>query len=72
MGDLIDSHRDKIGFVDDDVCSLEDRIAQETVGLQILILDFLALFLIGGDPLKPGQRGDHGQEKVKLGVLGYP
>ena len=55
--------------IDEDVRALQQRIAQEAVGREILLLQLLLLILVAGHALQPTQRRDHRQQQVQLGVL---
>ena len=65
---LVFANRDAVGFVDQNVCGLQQGISQKTVGPQILILDVLALLFIGRNALQPAERRDHRKQKVQFRV----
>ena len=52
-----------------DVGSLQERIAEKTVGSEVALLQILDLFFVGGYALEPGKRRDHGEQQLQLGVL---
>ena len=54
MWGLIFAHRDTIGFIHQDVGSLEHRIAQESISIDVFLIQLVKLLLIGGIPLQPG------------------
>jgi len=58
-----------VRLVDDDVGSLEHRIAKKAIGGEVLGIELLLLILVGGVAFEPRQRGDHPQEKIELGVF---
>ncbi len=59
MRHLILTHRHLVGAIDQDVGRLQQRIAEETIGRQILVLQLLLLILVGRHPLQPAQRRHH-------------
>ena len=69
VGRLVLAHRDRVGLVDDDVGGLQQRVAEEAVGREVLPLDVLLLLLVGRDALQPGHRHDHREQQVQLRVL---
>src|ERR1700757_2961349 len=56
--------------VHDDVGGLQSGIAEEAVGVKILVADVLESFLVGGDTLEPAEGRDHGEEEMEFGVFG--
>ena len=66
---LILTHRDAVGAVYQDIGALQEGVAKEAVGRQVLFSELLLLVLVGRHPLEPAQRRDHGQQKVQLRVL---
>ena len=69
MRDLVLAYGYKIALVNENVRSLEHRIAEETVGAQILLRNILALFFVGRNALQPAQRRDHGEQQVQFSML---
>jgi len=69
MVGLVLADRDEFPLVEDDVGGLEHRVAQESVGVQLLFGQLLLLFLERRDALEPGQGRDHGQQEMELGML---
>ncbi len=59
------------GAVDEDVGALQQRIPEEAVRGEVLLLEFLLLVLIARDTLEPAERSHHRQQQVQLGVLGH-
>ncbi len=57
------------GLIHQDVGSHEHGIAEESVGVEILLLEILLLLLVGRDAFEPAQRGHHGEQQVEFGVL---
>ena len=57
MGRLVFAHRDEQLLlwlaVHDDVGGLQERVAQETVGAEVAILEILDLLFVGWDALEP-------------------
>lgn len=70
VGDLVSADRDEVGAVEEDVGGLEEGVAEEAEGGEVFLLELLLLILVGGDAFKPGERGNHAEEEVELGVLG--
>ena len=70
VGGLVLADRDGVGLVDEDVGGLEERVAEEAVGGEVLAGEVLLLLLVGGDALQPAERRDHGEEQMQFGVLG--
>ena len=64
MRHLILANGNHIRFVNQNVGGLEHGIAQKPVGSQIFILDILSLLFVGGNPLQPAQRRDHGKQQM--------
>ena len=58
--------------VQQDVGALQQRVAEEAVGREVLLLQLLLLVLVGRHALEPAERRDHRQQQVQLGVLGHP
>ncbi len=69
MWQLVGTNRHQAGTIDQDVRRLQQWIAEEAVGIQILVLQILLQLLVGRHPLKPAQWADHRQQQVQLGVL---
>jgi hypothetical protein len=67
--DLVFADRHELRPVQQDVGALQQRIAEEPVGREILLLQLLLLVLVGRHPLQPAERRDHRQQQVQLGVL---
>ncbi len=70
VGGLILADGDEGGLVGEDIGGLEEGIAEEAVGGKIFLFELLLLILVGGNALKPGDRGDHAEEGVQLKVSG--
>jgi len=69
MRRLILADRHQVCAIDSDVCCLQQRVAEEAVGVQVAIGKLLLLLLEGRYPFQPGKRRNHRQEQVKLGML---
>ena len=69
VGDLVGADGDEVGLVEEDVGGLEERVAEEAVGGEVLFAELLLLVLVGGDALEPAERGEHAEEQEELGVL---
>ena len=67
---LVLPNRHEARVVDRDIRRLEQGIAQEADGRQVLVLQVLLLLLVGRHALEPGNRHDHREEQVQLGVFG--
>jgi hypothetical protein len=68
---LILAHRHLVGAVDQDVGRLQQRIAEKTVGRQILVLQLFLLILVGRHALQPAERRHHRQQQMQFGMLGH-
>src|SRR5579872_3834601 len=68
---LILAHRNVGAAVHQDVGALQQRVTEESVGREILLLELLLLILVARHPLEPAERHDHRQQQVELGVLGH-
>ena len=67
--DLIFADGNVGSLIHQDVSRLQDGIPEESVGVEVLFLEILLLVLVGRDALKPAERGHHGEQQMKLGVL---
>jgi hypothetical protein len=72
VGHLVLAHRNPRRAVHQDVGRLQQRVAEEAVGRQVLVRQLVLLVLVGRYALEPAQRRAHRQREVKLGVLGQP
>ena len=70
VGDLVGADGDEVGLVEQDVGGLQQRVAEEAVGGEILFAELLLLVLVGGDALQPAERREHAEEQEELGVGG--
>ena len=48
MAGLVFAHRHPAGFVNQDISGLQQRVAQETVGAEVFVLEFFLLVFVGG------------------------
>jgi hypothetical protein len=71
VGHLVLAHRHPVGAVDQDVGRLQQRIAEEAVGGEVLVRELFLLVLVGRHALQPAQRRHHRQQQVQLGMLGH-
>ena len=69
VGDLVLADRHVHRPVQQDVRALQQRIAEEAVGREVLLLQLLLLVLVGRHALEPAERRDHRQQQVQFGVL---
>ncbi len=69
MGRLVFPDRDEVRAVDDDVGGLQHGIAEESVGVEVLVDELLLLLLERRHALEPGDRRDHREKQVELGVF---
>src|SRR5690242_15424609 len=69
MRHLVLANGNKVRTIEQDVRRLQQRIAEEAVGIQVLFAQLLLLVLVGGNALQPAERGKHAKEKIQLGVL---
>jgi hypothetical protein len=74
VGDLVFAYGDEETLagvtVHDNVGGLEGGIAEEAVGVEILVGDVVEGFFVGGDAFEPAEGRDHGEEEVEFGVFG--
>ena len=68
---LVFAHRNEAGAVDQDVSGLQQRVAEEAVGGEILLLELLDLVLVRRHAFEPTQRCAHRKQQEQLGVLGH-
>ncbi len=68
---LVLAHRHERRPVQQDVRGLQQRVAEEAVGGQVLFLELGLLVLVARHALEPAERRDHRQQQVQLGVLGH-
>ena len=69
MRDLVGADGDEVGLVDQDVGGLEERIAEEAVGVQVLLGELGLLVFVGGHALEPAEGREHAEEQREFGVL---
>ena len=70
MRDLIAPDRHVLAAHDRDVAELQERIAEKSVGSDLLA-ERLDLPLVRRDALEPGNRRDHREQRVELGDFGH-
>src|SRR5580704_6369504 len=68
---LVLPHWHEGGAVDEDVGALQQRVAKESVGREVLLLQLLLLVLVARHALEPAERGDHREQEVQFCVLGH-
>ncbi len=68
---LVLAHRHEAPAIEQDVGALQQRVAEEAVGGEVLFLELLLLILVGRHALEPAERRDHRQQQMQLGVLGH-
>ena len=68
---LVSAHRHITRAVDENICSLKQRIPEKSVGIELFFLKVLLLILIAGDTLQPTHGRDHGKKQMQLSVLGH-
>ena len=61
---LVLAYRHQAGPINQNVSRLQQRIAEEAVGREVLFLQSFLLILVGRHPLQPTERGDHRQKEV--------
>src|SRR5262245_59777865 len=66
---LVIPNRDRIRFVKKDVRRLKQRIAEEAVGIEIVLFDLGHLFFVRRYSLQPRQRNDHRKQKMQFGMF---
>ena len=71
MRNLVLAHRHVGCAIDQDVRALQQRVAEEAVGREVLALELLLLVLVARHTLEPAQRSDHREQQMQLGVLGH-
>src|SRR5271166_3839314 len=67
--DLVFSDRNEIGLVHEYVGGLQQRVAQESVGSEILVLYVFALLFITRNAFQPSQRCNHTEEQMQFSML---
>ena len=72
MGHLVFAHRHVCRLVDQDVRALQQRVAQEPISGEILLLELFLLVFISRHALKPRQGREHGQQQMQFRVLDDP
>ena len=70
VGNLVGADGDEVRLVEQDVGGLEEGVAEEAVGGEVLFAELLLLILVGGDALEPAEGGEHAEEQEELGVGG--
>src|SRR6184192_2023604 len=68
---LILAHRHVGGAIHQDVRALQQRVAEEAVGGEILLFQLFLLILVARHALEPAERSDHRQQQMQLRVLGH-
>ncbi len=63
MRHLILADRYQTCAVDENVSSLQQRVAEKTVGRQVLVRELRLLIFVARHPLQPRQRCDHRQQR---------
>jgi hypothetical protein len=56
VGSLVLADRDEVRLVDQDICGLEERVPQESVGGEVATGEVFLLLLVAGDALEPAER----------------
>jgi len=69
VGHLIGADGHEVGLVEQDVGGLQERVAEEAVGGEVLLAQLLLLVLVAGDSLQPTERREHAEEGVEAVVL---
>ncbi len=69
MRQLVLADRHAGGLVEDDVGRHQHRVAEEAEGGKILGLQVVLHLLVGRAALQPGDRRDHRQDQVQLGMM---
>ena len=68
VGHLVLAHRHQAGTVYKDVGALEQRVTEKAIGREVAVRHLRLLVLVRRHALEPGQRRNHGQQHVQLGV----
>ena len=63
MRNLIFTNRHFVRTVNDDVRRLHERIAEKTVGREILFFQVFLLLFVRRHPLQPTERRDHAEQQ---------
>ncbi len=71
MRDLVLADRHVRSLVQQDVGGLQQRVAEEAIGREVLVLELLLLILVRRHALQPAERRDHRQQQMQLGMLGH-
>jgi len=58
-------------LVNQDVGALQQGIAQETVGVDVLVFEIVLHILVAGHALKPAQWRHHGKQQMQFSVFRY-
>ena len=66
---LVLAHRDLRRFVQQDVTRHQDRVPEERIRRQVLVLDVQDLLFVRRTPLEPSERRNHRQRQMDLRVL---
>ncbi len=69
MRHLIGTHRHEVRFIEQDVRRLQQRVAEEAVGVQVLLGQLRLLILEGGHALQPAERRKHAEQRRQPVVL---
>src|SRR5262249_19174749 len=66
---LIFPHRDEIRLVEENIGSLENGIAEETVGTEVLFLDLFLFFFVRRNASEPGDWTYQREQQVREGMF---
>jgi len=71
MRNLVFAHRHQRAAIQQNIGGHQQRITQKTVSPQIFLAELFDLVFVGRDALQPGQRRDHRQHQMQLGMFGH-
>ena len=72
MRNLVFTDRNEFRAIDEHIGGLQQRIAEKTVGRQVLVLELFDLVLVSRHALQPSQRRAHRQQREQFGMLWQP
>src|SRR5579884_329331 len=68
---LVLAYGNVIRLIYQNVCRLQQRIAEEPIGRKVFAAYVFLLLLIGRDAFQPAEWRNHGEEQMQLGMLFY-
>ena len=71
MWHLVLAHRHLVGPINQDVGAHQQRIAEKSIGGQILVRQLFLLILVGRYPFQPAQWRHHRHQQMQFGMFGH-